>query len=644
MTAGQIVLVCIASLLLLALAWVVADVLRNGRLKRLPSISERNRGNENRALMALHEDLAYDSADIAAACAYVDGRNDCADFSMQTLLRIYIAYRDRLRPEDAGRIRRTLLGFKYWMDEPGEDGMCFWSENHQILFAAAEYLAGGLFQAEVFENCGMTGAQHREKARLRILDWLKLRWDYGFSEWYSNVYYVEDAAALANLIDFAGDGEIVQKATIAMDLLLFDIASQSLEGYFVTTSGRLYEGNKKNRTDASTNGIARHAFGLPVNPGGGYGLDANFLLMRGYSVPPVLREIAADPAARAIKASCGLDTSELRREGLVGLGARQIMAQWGMEAFTNPEVINNSLDYINRNGMRRNAFLFDFRSINIGFLRAAGLLPLLSRVLKPQQNGVAIQRANTYAYRTKHYSMYTAQAHHPGECYDQQHIHGVTLKDGPSVFTTHPATKAERARNEDGTPNYWVGGGRLPCSAQERNVNLTVYRLPRRGSLLEMPLLPFTHAWFPKDEFDEAAVDGSIAFGRKGGAYVALIGGSELKYADGSGADLLQRGRSTWWVTEAGSEEDESYGAFTERIRKNRAEFDGRRLVYQSGGHRYELDYGGLFTVDGETKDFRYPRFDSGYARAGRKPKAIDITCNGKSLRLEFDACGRTVE
>jgi hypothetical protein len=41
-------------------------------------------------------------------------------------------------------IRAALLGFEYWLDQPGFDSLCYWSENHQILFATAEYLAGKL--------------------------------------------------------------------------------------------------------------------------------------------------------------------------------------------------------------------------------------------------------------------------------------------------------------------------------------------------------------------------------------------------------------------------------------------------------------------------------------------------------------------
>ena len=50
------------------------------------------------------------------------------------------------------RAERALLSFKYWPDEPGIDSMCTWTENHQIMFAANEYLAGQLFPERAFEG------------------------------------------------------------------------------------------------------------------------------------------------------------------------------------------------------------------------------------------------------------------------------------------------------------------------------------------------------------------------------------------------------------------------------------------------------------------------------------------------------------
>ena len=41
------------------------------------------------------------------------------------------------------------------------------------------------------------------------------------------------------------------------------------------------------------------------------------------------------------------------------------MLQWGMEAFTNPEVIENTLRYVKRHQMFSNAFLEQLRLVDI---------------------------------------------------------------------------------------------------------------------------------------------------------------------------------------------------------------------------------------------------------------------------------------
>ncbi|WP_430509174.1 hypothetical protein [Gottfriedia solisilvae] len=51
----------------------------------------------------------------------------------------------------------TILSFKYWMDEPGDDSMCYWSENHQLLFFTCAYVAGRYYDHELFRNSGLTG-------------------------------------------------------------------------------------------------------------------------------------------------------------------------------------------------------------------------------------------------------------------------------------------------------------------------------------------------------------------------------------------------------------------------------------------------------------------------------------------------------
>ncbi|MBT4139747.1 MAG: hypothetical protein HOE48_17645, partial [Candidatus Latescibacteria bacterium] len=179
---------------------------------------------------------------IRAALEHINNRKDCADFSFVGLMRLCYQYPQHslLSPQLLEEIHSTILNFKYWVDEPGHDLMFFWTENHQILFNTAEYLAGQLFPTKTFPNANLTGAQHMEKARVKILNWINLRARIGFSEWDSNCYYDEHMAPLINLADFAADPTIANAASKLLDVMFFDIAVDSFNGVFATSHGRTY--------------------------------------------------------------------------------------------------------------------------------------------------------------------------------------------------------------------------------------------------------------------------------------------------------------------------------------------------------------------------------------------------------------------
>ena len=124
-----------------------------------------------------------------AALDYIDERKDCADFVLHAVLRLLLQFADRLDAALLDRARQTVLGFKFWPDEAGLDSMCTWTENHQILFASAAFLAGQMYPDEVFPNSGHTGRDKMAIHRPRIQRWLDLRFRTGFREWLSNVYY-----------------------------------------------------------------------------------------------------------------------------------------------------------------------------------------------------------------------------------------------------------------------------------------------------------------------------------------------------------------------------------------------------------------------------------------------------------------------
>lgn len=625
-------------LLLILMAFsVIQDAIRNSKFESYP---ERPDPIITLQQDELYYELANDSSRIdwgklSGTLEYIRGEYDCSDFRLVNLVRILYEYGDRIPEESLQEIEEVLFNFRFWWDDPGENSMCYWSENHQILFASAEYLIGQLYPDVRFRNSGLTGRQHMDKARIRALDWLKMRWDYGFIEYYSSVYYKEDIGALINLIDFAGDEELVIKSQIIMDLLFYDVASQSSGTMFSSVSGRAYQRNRMGREAAEFSGLTNYLWGdgREIGPHMMYGL----MHSTNYKLPPVLKEIALDSTTVIIKQSNGLDLSELKGEGYFGSDNRSMMMQWGMESFTNPEIVRNSLAHIRNCNMFTNHSLRDFKTLNYRLLSWFHLEPGLIRIINPQSNGVSIQKGNTYTYRTPDYSMYTVQDHQVGDYGDQQHVFGVNIRKAFSIFHNHPALEKEVDRQ---SPNYWVGYGHFPHSAQDRNVNLSIYNIPRKKGMMEADLLDYTRAYFPSADFDSAFIDGSYVFGKLGDTYCAFIGAIDFHWRDDKKDDVIQDGKQTFWITEVSSKsEEKSFAGFISRIQNNPVNFDPETLElrYESGSQIYELEYNNSFKVNGQRFHTDYPRYDSPYVKGEKKDRTFTFTLNGKSLYLDFD-------
>ena len=593
----------------------------------------------NEALYCVENNQNFDFNDLAETYQYINERYDCSDFRLQSMFRLLYEHPDKLPVETAAEMKKTILNFKYWMDQPGDDAMCYWSENHQILFATSEYLAGQLYPDEIFTNDGKTGKEHIEIGKERILIWLEQRWLYGFTEWYSNTYYVEDIAPISNLIDFAKDEEISKKASIIMDLLLYDLATQSYKGVFISSSGRCYEKGKKSNNGNSMKTVTESIWGTPwgYNYPDRKGMDLNFVYINKYKVPEVIKAIGLDTTETIIKSSNGLYLKELKKEKLNGTKTPQIMMQWAMEGFTNPDVVKNSVKYIHNHHMLSNEFLYDFKMIDLWILKVTGLLPTVSRILNPVTNGTAIQRSNVYNYKTPDYMLVSAQDYLPGGFGDQHHIWNATISDRLSIFTTHPAKALSDKGALSNSPGYWVGNGRNPHTTQYKNVVMSIYEIPKKKGFMEKHLVYETHAFFPKEAMDTTIIDDRYAFGKSGDVCFAFTAKNELQYADSSSEDLLQKGKETYWIFEISTLDKEGdFDAFMNRIKSNAVTFDKEKLSYQSNGENLNLKFKGDFKVNGQVQGTEFPRFVSKYATMQRKPETITISFEGKQLFLDF--------
>ena len=212
--------------------------------------------NVFKACAILHKngDMSLAQAIVTGELAGIAAKMDCSDFHFAIVLHLYIAHADRLSPTLKAAIRRTMLGYRYWIDEPGDDVMWFFSENHALMFHVCQYLAGGLLPDEIFEASGRKGANMRKKAEKLLGEWFEHFFDEFITEWHSSAYIPVDFLGLAILF-IHGDEDLRKKSKKAMDMLCRCLATCAYDGALMTTAGRIYEKELKGAFVSGTTGI-----------------------------------------------------------------------------------------------------------------------------------------------------------------------------------------------------------------------------------------------------------------------------------------------------------------------------------------------------------------------------------------------------
>ncbi|MHC4390213.1 MAG: hypothetical protein ACYS22_02725, partial [Planctomycetota bacterium] len=124
------------------------------------------------------------------------------------------------------------------------------------------------------------------RERPKIMRWLEDRFVMGYSEWYSPVYYPHDISPLLNLIDFAQDAEIQSRASMALDLIVFDFARFTQGGSFGMPAGRVYLEHKLGGRRQSVGDLIEVLFGSRGTHGTGGSTSATaYVTSRRYKVP-----------------------------------------------------------------------------------------------------------------------------------------------------------------------------------------------------------------------------------------------------------------------------------------------------------------------------------------------------------------------
>ena len=580
-------------------------------------------------------------------------RSDTADFPVSILVRMLYQYGDHplMTAELKAEIEEVLLGFKYWMDEPGTDPMVYWSENHENMFHSSEYLVGQMFPDRPFDNDGKSGAAHRDKARALLTRWMDLRASIGFTEWHSSNYYEEDIGPLLNLVDFAEDPDIATRAAILVDLLLFDIALNSHEGVFGGSHGRTFERKVTGADEESTHSTAHLAFGQGRFTRTG-SLSMSPLSVTERYVPAAAVLLAGrpetQPAVWTDHARMSIDVEDAATYGLTTDpdDFESYFFWWSAGAYALVETVDGTFNMANTFGLFEVGDFFPL----IGWIRPlweAGLVvPILEALpeLRVLLEGISLMTTNSVAHHNPFAALGSAQDKLAGGPSFQNFSWSATLGPDTVVFTTHPLQEGSR---DDDYFSLFSGGASHPRIAQDRDVALILYNPFIEWPEAILPTTGFTHAYFPLDLFDETEQVGNWTFGRDEQGYVGLYSHNPVRVsteADGRypGRRLIAQGPRNLWICEIGwSGEDGSFRDFIDRVSGQAVAFDladDLRVTYASDQGPMTFSWTGPLRVDGvEVPIHDFPRYDNPFAHVPWGARRFEITAGGVTSILDFD-------
>lgn len=206
------------------------------------------------ALLSLGKNLPLANRILQNELPGIRQHRDCSDFYLIAHLYALMRYPERLEPETLRLLEDAVLTFRYWIDEPGNDVMWFFSENHALLFHSCQYIAGKMFPDRVFTASGLTGRACEEKARALLESWFDDFEREYMTEWNSNAYLPVDCTGFGfMLLMTQPDDPLHARFQKALDRIFLNLCLYSLRNTYVSSYGRSYEKQlKANLTNATS--------------------------------------------------------------------------------------------------------------------------------------------------------------------------------------------------------------------------------------------------------------------------------------------------------------------------------------------------------------------------------------------------------
>ncbi len=452
-------------------------------------------------------------------------RFDCSDFLMCGILRYIHEYGVPEGTEEA--LHDAITDYRYWMTMKGADGMCFWSENHSLMFWFSACDAGLLYPDELYHRTGMTGRELHEYGERRVDEWLDDVLEHGFEEFLSSTYMCVTFAVLLNVIDYCRP-ELSSKARKALDRIMEMLSWNTFRGTVIAPMGRVYRGVVypfREATQALINTVDETA---PYAYGEGW---LAFLASSSYRFPSGLKALMDGCIEKEYSTGNAMVSVE-KNESYLLTAVLSPRTDSGFVRWRNT-VRDDGLD------AEDNSFV---KSLNECF------------------HGTSCFQPGVYGY--------------------QQHMWEAALSAEAVVFANHPGTTSEDAELR---PGYWNGNGVMPAISVRKGMIGSVYSIPENHPI------GFTHLYVPFCRFSESLVDGHWIFLAKDRGYLAvwtscigepyedMMASSELRFSSRQMAYLVAAGRSS----------EQSFTSFQESVKRMDVSFSEKDLTLRVDGEPF---------------------------------------------------------
>ena len=446
----------------------------------------------------------------------VEDRYDCSDFLVSGIIR----YLKNYEP-DAGlkaRIEEVLLNYRYWMDQDGEDGMCFFSENHALLFYSSAMLAGSLYPDSWFTRANMNGKELHEFGRQKVCQWLTEAEEQGYEEFLSTVYMCVTFAALLNVIDYA-EPEIADRAKLAADKMLTQLCMHTYRGSIIAPMGRVY------REVIYPFRQAAQSLMNIINP-----------------------EVPASVCDEWL--SYYATSSYQFPENLIELMEQEIKTVYST---------GNALIHLYKTK--------DYCMTSVQSPRETDSFVRWENLTLLEENTAVDQSTHAYT-RSLNERFHGTTCFEPGVYGYQQHMWCAALWNDTICFANHPGGTFDASSMR---PGYWYGNGVMPAVKQEENGIGAIYVIP------EAHPIHFTHVFWADKKFDRMERSGNWLFGKRESGFIGLWCSEKLKGCNDQLFDSEYRayGDESAYLCMCGCElEDGSFEAFTKKCIDRKPEFD----------------------------------------------------------------------